>query len=162
LTAKDAIRRTLDMAGFLTQDALRDLSDADLLVRTSPAANHIAWQLGHLLISGRRFLSALGRPAPDLPDGFEAAHARENAASDDPGQFAMKAEYLSRLDALRAAARAAVDEIPDEQLDDPGPESSRSYAPTVGDVLLLLGTHELMHVGQFVAVRRKLNKPVLY
>ncbi len=32
--------------------------------------------------------------------------------------------------------------------------------PTLGAVLLLAGSHVLMHSGQFVSVRRKLGKPI--
>jgi len=32
--------------------------------------------------------------------------------------------------------------------------------PTVGATFNLIGSHVGMHVGQFVSVRRKLNKPV--
>ena len=35
-----------------------DLSDADLLVRPAPSANHIAWQLGHLIASERNLVEA--------------------------------------------------------------------------------------------------------
>jgi hypothetical protein len=38
----------------------------------------------------------------------------------------------------------------------------RQYAPTVGIVLMLLGSHGLMHAGQFVPIRRKLGKPPLF
>jgi len=38
----------------------------------------------------------------------------------------------------------------------------REYAPTVASVLMLLGTHWLMHAGQFVPIRRKLGKPALF
>ena len=31
-----------------------DLSDAELLVRPVPQANHIAWQLGHLILQDSR------------------------------------------------------------------------------------------------------------
>jgi hypothetical protein len=33
--------------------------------------------------------------------------------------------------------------------------------PTVGHIYLLIATHQLMHAGQFVPVRRALGKPVV-
>jgi uncharacterized damage-inducible protein DinB len=65
-------------------------------------------------------------------------------------------------DQMKAASLAAVDATPDEQLDAPGPEDMREYAPTVAAVLMLLGTHWLMHAGQFVPIRRKLGKSPLF
>jgi hypothetical protein len=62
----------------------------------------------------------------------------------------------------KAASLAALDSIPESKLDDPGPENMREYAPTVAAVLTMVGTHWLMHAGQFVAVRRKLGKAPLF
>jgi hypothetical protein len=84
------------------------------------------------------------------------------AACDDPAKFATKTEYLALLDEAKAASLAAVDATPESDFDRPGPESMREYAPTVGVVLLLLGSHVLMHVGQFVPIRRRLGKPAMF
>jgi len=63
---------------------------------------------------------------------------------------------------MKAATLAAIDATPESSLDQPGPESMREYAPTVSAALLILGTHWLMHAGQFVPIRRKLGKPALF
>ena len=162
MTAKDLIRRNIESGYFFTRAYVEDLNDADLLVRAVPQANHIAWQLGHLIGGAHKMLTALGQPAPALPAGFAAAYTSETAASDDAAKFATKAQYLGLMDQLKAASLAAVDATPDGKLDDPGPEAMRQYAPTVGVVLHLLGGHWLMHAGQFVPVRRKLGKPPLF
>ena len=62
---------------------------------------------------------------------------------------------------MRAATLAALEEMPDADLDAPSPESFREYFPTVGQMFTLIGTHPMMHAGQFVVVRRQLGKPVL-
>lgn len=161
-TAKNLVRQTIEMSDMVTRAYVEDLTDAELLLRSVPGANHIAWQLGHLIGGTRGFLAALGQPAPEVPAGFEAAHTRETAASDDPGRFATKAEYLRLMDQTKSASLAAVEAIAESDLDKPGPESMREYAPTRGAILMLLGTHWLMHAGQFVPVRRKLGKPPLF
>jgi hypothetical protein len=161
-TAKNLLRQSIEMGHFVVRAYVEDLADADLLVRSAPGSNHIAWQLGHIIGSVQGMLGSLGRPSPALPDGFEAAYTCETAASDDPAKFAAKARYLSLLDQMKAASLAAVEATPEGELDAPGPESMREYAPTVGAVLLLLGNHLLMHAGQFVPIRRKLGKPPLF
>ena len=161
-TAKNLLHQAIEMSDWITRSYVQDLTDAQLLVRPATGANHIAWQLGHAIGSMRGMLVALGQPAPQLPDGFEAAYTRETSDSDDPAKFATKDQYLALLDAMKAASLAAVDAIPENDLDKPGPESMREYAPTVGSVLMLLGTHLLMHSGQFVPVRRKLGKPPIF
>ena len=84
------------------------------------------------------------------------------ASSDDAAKFATKEVYLDLAAKIKAALLAALDAIPESKLDDPGPEPMREYAPTVAAVLTMLGTHWLMHAGQFVAVRRKLGKPAMF
>ena len=161
-TAKNLLRQSIEMGHMVARAYVEDLTDAELLVRSVPGANHIAWQLGHIIGSVSRLIAGLGLEAPALPDGFEAAYTRETAATDDPAKFATKAEYLALMDQMKAASLAAVEATPDGKLDAPGPESMRQYCPTVGAVLLLLGSHWLMHAGQFVPIRRKLGKPPLF
>ena len=160
--AKNLLHQSIEMGHMVTRAYVDDLTDAELLVRSVPGANHIAWQLGHMIGSVGGMLTALGRQSPALPDGFEAAHNRETSANDDPAKFASKAQYVSLMEQMKAASLAAVDATPESELDKPGPESMRQYAPTVGSVLMLLGTHWLMHAGQFVPVRRKLGKAAMF
>ncbi len=160
MTAKDVIRKSLEMAHWVTNQYLEDLSDADLVQRPVPGANHIAWQLGHLLMSEREMVSSLGCTMPELPAGFEAAHSKEASGSDSRSGFGSKAQYLDHFKRMHAATLAALSATPDAQLDQPAPEPMRSYAPTVGDVFNMVGLHEMMHTGQFAVLRRKLGKPV--
>ncbi len=162
MNAKDAIREVIEFSHTVAQAYVQDLTDAELLVRSVPGANHIAWQLGHIAAGIRGMIAALGREAPSLPGGFEEAHSPGTSGSDDPAKFLSKDRYLAILNEMKAASLAAVDATPEADLDKPGPESMREYAPKVSSVLLLLGTHVLMHVGQFIPIRRKLGKPALF
>ncbi len=159
--AKDAIRQTLNLNESIVNRYLGDLDDADLLIRPVEGMNHIAWQLGHLICSERGMVEAI-RPGtcPPLPGGFEANYDREDTTSDDPARFLSKDAYLEMFNAQRAATKQVLDSLSDEELDAPGPEKFRKMCPTVGNFFVLIGTHVIMHVGQFVAVRRKRNKPI--
>jgi hypothetical protein len=161
MTPKDVIKNTIEFCHSVLTAYLDDLSDAELFVRPVPGANHIAWQLGHLIIS-ENALSEAGYTMPDLPAGFAESYTPETAGSDDPARFHKKAEYLRLLEQQRTATMAALDATPEEDLDEPSPESCRDYAPTLGIMFNVIGVHEMMHAGQFVAVRRKLGKPVLF
>ncbi len=162
MTPQDVLQRSVEFSHVLILAQLGDLSDADLLVRPVPGANHIAWQLGHMIAGTQGMLTELGHKAPTLPAGFQAAHTRETAASDDPAKFLTKAEYLALADQVKAASLAAIAATPDTALEAPAPERFRHFLPTVAAVLAALGGHWLMHAGQFVVVRRKLGKPVLF
>lgn len=160
MNAKDAIRGTLDLSDHVIGSYLKDLDDADLLIRPVAGMNHIAWQLGHLIASERHF-NELIRPgsSPALPDDFDAGHGRAAHGEDDPAKFYPLERYQALWKAQRQATRALLDGLPESELDraDPG---FPAFAPTCGALLSLCGTHPLMHCGQFVAVRRKLGKPV--
>ena len=161
MNAKHVLRSTLTTGETILKKYLDDLSDDDLTIRPVDGMNSIAWQLGHLISSERSMVEGV-KPgsSPALPEGFEQDHSRDTADAADPAKFRSKAEYLKLFDAQRGATMAVLDGLQDADLDRPGPERMRSRFPTVGDVILLAGSHVIMHAGQFVAVRRKLRKPV--
>src|SRR5262249_40901838 len=96
MNGRDAIRTALLGTREMVSMYLSDLSDADLLVRPPPSANHIAWQLGHV-IAGEPHLVRMALPDaayPDLPAGFAEQHTKETAAAESTKGFKTKAEYL--------------------------------------------------------------------
>jgi hypothetical protein len=148
--------------GLLTMH-LADLSDADLMVRPVPAANHAAWQLAHLasfdvmvadtIAPGQ----ALGKPA-----NLATATAKDASKSDDPAHFPKKAELLATMEAAKNITVKALAGMSDADLDEPSPESFRKFAPKVGNLLLLGPMHAGMHLGQLQVLRRKLGKPHVF
>jgi hypothetical protein len=163
MNAKEATKAGIDMGAFVCNTYLEDLTDAQLLERSLPGTNHIAWQLGHLIAAENGMLSAVKPGAmPKLPDGFAEKYTKETAGSDNPADFLTKAEYQKLAKEQRAATYALLDSLSDEDLDQPGPEAMRSYCPTVGSVFTMQGSHWLMHGGQWAIIRRKLGKPPLF
>jgi hypothetical protein len=164
MNAKDAIKTALNSTKDIVDSYLVDLSDADLLVRPAPSANHIAWQLGHLIAAERNLLAPdlPGAAYPELPIDFAGQHGKDTAALDPPRGFKTKAEYLDLFHKFRAATLAAVDKLSDADFDKPTTGSMKRFAPTIGALLILQSNHVLMHAGQFTVVRRKLGKPVLF
>ena len=127
--AKNILRQSIEMGHMLTRAYVEDLTDAELLVRSVPGSNHIAWQLGHIIGSVRGMLTAIGREAPALPDGFEAAYTKDTAASDDPAKFATKDQYLALLDQMKAASLAAVEATGEKRPRRAGPRSDAGVFP---------------------------------
>jgi hypothetical protein len=163
MNARDAVKSTYALPDMILRSYLDGLTDADLLVRPVPKANHIAWQLGHLISADHEFVEGLCPGlAPKLPEGFQAKHKKETAESDNPKDFYKKDEYLKVYDQMRAAALKMVDTVSESDYDKPAPEKFRSYCPTVASVLMMSPSHWLMHVGQWAVVRRKLGKPPLF
>ena len=164
MTGIDAIRTSLRSIQQLVNWFIGDLSDADLLVRPVEGANHIAWQMGHLILSERNLIGKElpGVGYPELPAGFAERHAKETAAIDPPVGFSDKAAYLGVFAQTRESTVAALGTLTDADLDRPTVGSMAHIAPTLGSLILLVADHSLMHGGQFTVVRRKLGKPILF
>ena len=163
MNGREAIQATLEATRTNLAWYVSDLTDAELLVRPVPNANHIAWQIGNVIVGDLFMMKAEFPDAafPELPPGFMEGHGTDGAKNDGPEGFLTKAEYLKLFDAARAATIAVLSPLTDADLDRPTSEQMRSWAPTVGDLFLLAANHTLLHVGQFTVVRRKLGKPIL-
>jgi hypothetical protein len=163
MDTQGAILKSMALADMICQGYLGDLTDSELMIRAVPGVNHIAWQLGHLIASEHGLISdAFPGVMPPLPEGFKARHSKETASDDNPAHFLKKAEYLKLGAEQRQGTLAALAKQTDADFDKPAPESMRSYAPTIGDLFTLMGSHWLMHAGQWAVVRRKQGRPPLF
>ncbi len=163
MNTQEAILSSLNLAREVTNMLLADLSDADLLVRPVPEANHIAWQLGHLISSEHHMMSELSESdMPALPDGFAEKYSKETSKSDDSSLFESKETYLELYGQVRKGTLATLERLSDDRLGEPAPEAYREMFKTVGGLVALQANHELMHVGQYTVVRRKLGKAAAF
>jgi DinB superfamily len=164
MTGRDAILTALGSTKHLLNWYLSDLSDADLLVRPVPGANHLAWQLGHLAAGDIHLVKGQLPDAayPELPAGFAETYGPDGASKDGPDGFLSKDEYIALFDRVRTVTMETVKKLSDADLDRPTTGKMAQFAPTLGALFMLVSNHTLMHVGQFTVVRRKLGKPVLF
>lgn len=162
MTGKDAILYSLQASSGMLKSYLGDLSDSDFTARPVPNANHIAWQLGHLIASEIKLIKHEVHAVtyPTLPAGFAETHGPKNNTADDG--FLTKDEYIALFDKVRNVTLAAARGLPDGEFDRPTEGPMASYAPNLGTLFLLISQHDLMHAGQFTPIRRKLGKPVLF
>ena len=142
--------------------SLNDLSDADLLTRPVPGANHANWQLGHLISSEARMVAAARGASPELPAGFADRFKKDTAGSNEASAFPKKQDLLDAFAKVRAASIEWAKTLTAEQLDKDSPESIRAFCPKVGHMPGVLAEHTAMHLGQIQVLRRKLGKPVLF
>ena len=157
------VETALNSTEYLVNWFVGDLSDADLLVRPTAGANHLAWQLGHMIASESRLVGQVpGMSAPKLPAGFEEQHAQGMATHESTQGFLGKQQYVELFAKVREATKAAVAKLSDADLDRPTEGQMAQFAPKLGDLLILVANHTMMHAGQFSVVRRKLGKPVLF
>jgi DinB superfamily len=157
--AADVFRRNLEMMKM----TLADFSDADMLVRPCPGANHAAWQLGHLIGAETRLINGATPGAmPELPAGFAERFNKSTAGVNDPDAFPKKAELLAQFEKTRSAAIRWAKSLTEEDLARPTSGPFKDIVPTVHHVAALIPNHTAMHMGQMQVIRRKLGKPVLF
>lgn len=157
---KDAVRAAFGTNDFLVQSYLGDLAPAEMLVRPAPDANHVAWQVGHLISSERQLVEAgVAGSMPELPAGFAERHAKDKAMSDNPADFLSKEEYFKIAKDMRAGTLAVLDRLSPADFDKPVSGRVPPFVKRVGDCFLTAATHWGMHTGQWVVLRRKLGRP---
>lgn len=157
------IKTSLNLPTFVAESYLKDLTDEDLLRRPVPNANHIAWQVGHLIVSEHNLNNMVCPDSmPALPEGFAEKHGKEAAASDDASAFCTKDEYLQAMQEQRQGTLALLDKLSDEELEKPAPEKIQQFGATVGAVIAGQSAHWMMHAGQWVIVRRQLGKEAMF
>src|SRR4051812_23208305 len=104
MNIKDGIKMQFTISEFMVDSYLSDLSPAELLKRPAPGANHVAWQLGHLISAETRLVeTAVPGSMPALPEGFAERHTKDTAACDNPQDFLSKDEYFALAKNVRAA-----------------------------------------------------------
>jgi hypothetical protein len=160
MNSRDAIKLSIEMADTVSLGYLGDLTDKEMMERPHPGCNHINWQVGHLVASENQMMNQIAPGSmPPLPAGFAEKYTKETAKSDNPADFLPKAELLSAHKQQRAATLAALAKVNDADLDKP---TGVDYAPTVGAMFSMQGSHWMMHCGQWVIVRRKFGRPPMF
>ena len=163
MDTKSAIKAAIDMSKMISTSYLEDLTDEEMMHRPAPGANHIKWQVGHLIASENNMINQVAPGAvPQLPEGFAEKYSKETSKIDDASAFDSKTDLLALHDKQRAATLAALESISDEEFDKAAPEEMQSYAPTVGHAFLMQDTHWMMHAGQWAVIRRQLGREPLF
>jgi hypothetical protein len=160
MNTQDALKIGIDTSRMISIGYLEDLTDQELLHRPAEGANHINWQLGHLIASENQMGNqAIPGSMPPLPAGFAEKYTKDTAASDNPADFLSKAELLKVFEEQRAATLAALAKVSEADFDKP---TGVDYAPTIGSMFSLHGSHWLMHAGQWAVIRRQLGRKPLF
>jgi hypothetical protein len=163
MDCKDSIRSSLRISDFLVQGYLADLTEHELLTRPVPTANHIAWQLGHLILSERHLVeAAVPGSMPELPPEFGDRYGRGKLVSDNPADYMSKDEYVQLAKHIREATLRTLDTLSPADFDRPVQARVPPFVKTAGDAFVTIGSHWALHAGQWVVLRRKLEREVMF
>jgi len=159
MDSKQALKICIDTADMVCLAYLGDLSDAELMQRPHSLCNHINWQVGHLIVAENQMMSMVpGYSMPALPAGMAEMYAKETQGINDASKFMSKEALMSTFKEQREGTLKILAQVSDSDLDTP---TGVDYAPTVGSMISMQGSHWMMHAGQWVIVRRNLGKAVL-
>lgn len=160
MNAKEALKLSIDMGDFITTGYLEDLTDAEMMHRPTEKANHIKWQLGHLIVAENGMINQVSDgQMPDLPEGFAEKYTKETASIDDDAAFDSKEELMKQYQTQRAGTLKALESMDDADFEK---ETGVDYAPTVASMFALQGSHYLMHAGQWAVIRRQLGREPIF
>ena len=159
----ELIARQLAFSRDTVLMTIDDFSEAELLVRSVPAANHPYWQLGHLCDIEVDIVNSIrARTLADLPDGFHQRFSAQMAKDDNALPGFGKENLLALFAANRQKTISLVKDLKAEELDAAAREDYAHIAPQVADLLMLIVHQGMMHGGQIQVARRKLGKPILF
>ncbi len=163
MNGKEAFRTSLNVSNLFVTGYLDDITPDEMMIRPVPGANHIAWQLGHLILAERHFVNvAVPDSMPELPAGFADQYGRGKSPTDNPADYLTKEEYLAMMTQVREATLRALNGLTDEDFDKPIHGNVPPFVKSVGDCFATIGPHWACHAGQWVVLRRKLGRPVMF
>ncbi len=161
MKTSEAIKNTYQTAQMVCGAYLSDLTDEEAMRRPHAGCNHINWQVGHIIASENKMgKSVVPGGLPELPEGFAAKYAKETATSDNAADFVPFSELLAIAKTQGDAVTAMIDGMSEDQFDHPGPEEMKAYASNLGELCNMMGSHWMMHAGQWVILRRELGREI--
>jgi hypothetical protein len=142
----------------------KDLTPAELLHRTCPQANCVAWLLGHLSLTDRRVAALTAGPAAaaafaPLPDGFDKRFGQKDGAP-MAADFGDTSGLLATFEQTRDTFVELVKGLDPAALD--RPVDHPRFRTVYGAINFVGGLHTAMHAGQVTMARRSLGRPPLF
>lgn len=164
MTAKDAIRFSIEQSrGWLTM-LLADMKAEPLTCPTPRGGNHPLWILGHLAHSEAGMVAEFIQGEPNPLAKWDALFGMGSQPAGDAKAYPSWEELTSAYDHTRGRTLKLLDSLTDADLDKStrAPEHLQALFGTVGRVLCMLGQHASFHAGQVADARRSVGrKPVL-
>lgn len=160
MKASDLIRWAMNFTAQGTARLVADLRNAPLTPSTPGAkggdGNHATWLLGHLaFIEGAVHHTVTGNPNP--VERWTPLFGMGTQPKADAGAYPTFDELLGTYQDLRARNLALLEQLGESGLDrrpaDVPPEFEALMA-TIGQTLLLVALHNMVHYGQIADVRR--------
>ena len=158
-TPIDAMAYSLKVSQKLFHRMVDDLKPHEFEFQAIPGSNCASWIIGHLVLSDRRQLVALGvGNLPALSEGFEKQFTATRSAADTQSGFGDPQELIALFDDYRDRLIAALPSVEPARWNEL-PSLNNPLFSDRGETSLFLGLHTSMHIGQLSMIRRQLGYP---
>jgi hypothetical protein len=158
LSPNDVLIHSLTGSQGLLNRLCEDLKPAEYLHRPCTGANCAAWVLGHLILTERNALKAVGlSDLPALPEGFEKRFSQKEDAP-KATEFGDATILLPLFNRQRQLLIDKVKGMSPDELTKPV-EKPHPMFSHVWSLVNLMGLHVMLHGGQVSSIRRSLGRP---
>jgi hypothetical protein len=156
MKAIELVRWALRKSDGWAAGAAEDLRDVPLVQPTWRGGNHPLWTVGHLaVVEGSIPQILFGEPNP--VERWMPLFGQGTRPTTDAKAYPPFDEVLKTYRDLRAKNLARLEEIGDEGLDRAPaavPKGFEDEMRTMGQTLLVIALHQMVHVGQLADARR--------
>ncbi|MBL0928348.1 MAG: DinB family protein [Phycisphaerales bacterium] len=140
---------------------LKDFPAEKATHQPSPTDNHLAWVLGHLVITDAWFFGMFGINGPKAPESFEKLFGMGSKPTSDPKAYPPLGDLIGHFERSREALLKGLEALPDSALAVDLSKTTNGFAADGIDALLKLAWHEGWHMGQVANVRKALHLPAV-
>lgn len=156
---KDVILGQLQTSGWLLDQMLADLTDAEFFCPAVPGSNHAAWILGHIATSEESLTCKIVGRTPAFDEPLMKMFGGQSKCLPDASRYPSVADIKAMFRNARERTVQTLKAFDEKHWNDPSPEGlPRDFFPTKGSVWALQGTHAYWHIGQLTTCRVALGK----
>lgn len=161
-TRIDAAVARMKQVRAMLKSFLADLEPDEWFWMPHEGVTNIVWQVGHIAAAqyGLCMVRTRGEQVTDqllIPKELRERYGRASTPSADPAANVDPREVLRVLDAIGEHAYSELALLDDELLDVPLNDPHPLFATALGAVEFS-ASHELMHIGQVVLLRRLMGR----
>lgn len=155
----------VEKARQYTTGLVNDTDDDQWFEQPFEGANHIAWQVGHIVVAqyGLTLAAVRGRHPEDaewLPKGYAKMFGRESTPQTELSGHPTPDELRAALDTVHDHVISGLQSVEPDVFDDK-PEWEVPMCATKLEAVHFCALHEMVHAGQIGMLRRMLGRAYL-
>ena len=142
-------------------DAIKDMTEEELLFQPAEKRNHAWWLFGHIVLSVdiARYLSGTAALTPkEWEPLFDYGTFPAATGEKYPSKEELAAQFNKNIDAAAEALKRMTDDQLNEEPVVKMPEELRDFFKTKGSIITGYAYHCMYHHGQIETIRKMLGK----